>query len=74
METIDEELTEHALRFIGKTHKADEPFFVWYNTTEMHFRTHPAEKHKGKSGQGDYNDIRVATTKTSVACWPSSTS
>ncbi len=27
----------------------------------MHFRTHPAEKHKGKSnGQGDYNDVMVA--------------
>jgi arylsulfatase len=26
----------------------------------MHFRTHVAEKHKGKSGQGDYNDVMVA--------------
>ncbi len=27
----------------------------------MHFRTHPAEKHKGKSnGQGDYADVMVA--------------
>ena len=27
----------------------------------MHFRTHPAAKHKGKSnGQGDYNDVMVA--------------
>jgi arylsulfatase A-like enzyme len=26
----------------------------------MHFRTHSAEKHKGKSGQGEYNDIMVA--------------
>ena len=40
------------LRFIGDTHKADKPFFLWYNTTAMHFRTHPAERHKGKSGQG----------------------
>jgi arylsulfatase A-like enzyme len=30
------------------------------NTTAMHFRTHCAEKHKGKSGQGDYNDAMVA--------------
>ena len=36
------------------------PFFLWYNTTAMHFRTHCAEKHKGKSGQGDYNDVMVA--------------
>ena len=26
----------------------------------MHFRTHCAAKHKGKSGQGDYNDVMVA--------------
>ena len=60
METIDEEVTEHALRFIDDAHKADEPFFLWYNTTAMHFRTHVAEKHKGKSGQGFYNDAMVA--------------
>jgi arylsulfatase A-like enzyme len=60
METIDDEVTEEALRFIDEAHQADKPFFLWYNTTAMHFRTHPAEKHKGKSGQGDYNDVMVA--------------
>jgi arylsulfatase A-like enzyme len=60
METIDDEITEHALRFIDEAHQAEKPFFMWYNTTAMHFRTHPAEKHKGKSGQGDYNDVMVA--------------
>jgi arylsulfatase A-like enzyme len=60
METIDDEVSEHALNFIDKTHKEGKPFFVWYNTSGMHFRTHCAEKHKGKSGQGDYNDVMVA--------------
>jgi len=61
METVDEETTEHALRFIDEAHAAGKPFFVWWNTTAMHFRTHPAAKHKGKSnGQGDYNDVMVA--------------
>jgi arylsulfatase len=61
METIDDEATEHALRFIDEAHAAGKPFFVWWNTTAMHFRTHPAAKHKGKSnGQGDYNDVMVA--------------
>ena len=60
METIDDEVTEHALRFIDEAHKAEEPFFVWYNTTAMHFRTHTAKKHEGKSGQGFYNDAMVA--------------
>jgi arylsulfatase A-like enzyme len=59
METIDNEVTEHALRFIDDAHKADKPFFVWYNTTAMHFRTHVAEEHVGKSGQGFYNDAMV---------------
>ena len=60
METIDDEVTERALEFIDKTQKDGKPFFLWYNTTAMHFRTHCAEKHKGKSGQGDYNDVMVA--------------
>jgi len=60
METIDDETTEAALAFIDKAHKSAKPFFVWWNTTAMHFRTHPAKKHKGKSGQGDYNDVMVA--------------
>jgi arylsulfatase A-like enzyme len=60
METIDEEVTKHALRFIDETHKAKKPFFLWYNTTAMHFRTHCAKKNEGKSGQGFYNDVMVA--------------
>jgi arylsulfatase len=60
METVDDETTEVALKFIDKSHKEGKPFFVWYNTTAMHFRTHCADKHKGKSGQGDYNDVMVA--------------
>jgi len=60
METIDDEVTGHALRFIEDAHKSGKPFFVWYNTTAMHFRTHRAKKHEGKSGQGFYNDVMVA--------------
>ena len=60
METIDDEVTERAKGFIREAHDADEPFFLWYNTTAMHFRTHCADKHKGKSGQGSYNDVMVA--------------
>jgi arylsulfatase len=60
METIDDEVTVEALRFIDEAHKNDKPFFLWYNTTAMHFRTHRADKHKDKSGQGFYNDVMVA--------------
>lgn len=60
METVDEEFGDAAKQFIAKAHKADKPFFVWLNTTGMHFWTHPAQKHIGKSGQGPYNDVMVA--------------
>jgi arylsulfatase A-like enzyme len=60
METIDEEVTERALRFMEEVSGSGRPFFLWWNATAMHFRTHPAEKHLGKSGQGFYNDVMVA--------------
>ena len=60
METVDEEFAAAAKKFIKSAHKADKPFFVWLNTTGMHFWTHPAKKHLGKSGQGFYNDVMVA--------------
>ena len=60
METADEEFVAAARDFIGRQVKADKPFFTWVNTTGMHFRTHRADKHKGKSGQGFYNDVMVA--------------
>lgn len=60
METTDEEFVSAAKKFVDQSVKADKPFFVWLNTTGMHFRTHPAEKNVGKSGQGPYNDVMVA--------------
>ena len=35
------------------------PFFVWWNSTHMHFRTHIPDDAKGISGQGFYNDAMV---------------
>src|SRR6266568_157800 len=59
METIDEEITAGALGFMEKQAKANKPFFLWYNSTAMHFRTHLADKNRGKSGQDDYSDRMV---------------
>src|SRR5271166_5894079 len=59
METIDEEITAGALGWMEKQAKANKPFFLWYNSTAMHFRTHLAAKHRGKSGQDDYSDRMV---------------
>ena len=59
METVDEEITDRALAWMEKQAKADKPFFLWYNSTAMHFRTHVAEKNIGKSGQDPYSDRMV---------------
>ena len=59
METIDEEITSAALAWMEKQAKAEKPFFLWYNSTAMHFRTHLATKNRGKSGQDDYSDRMV---------------
>jgi|SRR5579883_1543869 len=59
METIDEEITSAAIDWMEKQAKADQPFFLWYNSTAMHFRTHVAEKNLGKSGQDPYSDRMV---------------
>ena len=60
METIDEEITKRTLEFMEESKNEDKPFFIWWNSTHMHFRTHVNEKDKGKSGQGFYNDAMVA--------------
>jgi arylsulfatase len=59
METIDEEITARALDWMEKQAKAQKPFFLWYNSTAMHFRTHVAAKNLGKSGQDPYSDRMV---------------
>src|ERR1700742_3784797 len=41
METVDEDFAAAAMDFIGRAKDADTPFFVWMNTTHMHYRTHP---------------------------------
>src|ERR1700687_3593303 len=40
METCDGEFRDAAVDFIKRQHQAETPFFVWFNTTHMHFRTH----------------------------------
>jgi arylsulfatase len=56
METIDDETVAAALDFIERQHKAGKPFFVWWNGTRMHFRTHVKDEHRGISGQDEYSD------------------
>ena len=59
MEIVDEETSQAALDFIDRQHKAGKPFFVWWNATRMHFRTHVKKEHLGMSGQDEYSDGMV---------------
>ncbi|MBW7472163.1 arylsulfatase [Marinobacter sp. M216] len=59
METIDEEFLQASLNFMEKAHNQDEPFFVWFNSTRMHYYTHIKDETRGLSGQGFYNDGMV---------------
>ena len=61
METIDEETLAAAMDFIKQQVNAGKPFFVWWNATRMHFRTHVKEEHKGLSGPtgNEYQDGMV---------------
>ena len=56
METVDEEVLSLSLDFMERAHKADKPFFLWFNTTRMHVWTHLKESSKGVTGQGIYAD------------------
>jgi arylsulfatase len=61
METIDDETVAAAIDFIKRQEAAGTPWFVWWNGTRMHFRTHVKEEHRGISGpDGDaYHDGMV---------------
>jgi arylsulfatase len=61
METIDDEITDAAIDFIERKSKRRNPFFVWINTTHMHFRTHPKRRSIGQAGrwQSTYHDTMI---------------
>ena len=56
METIDDEVTAGAIKFMDKAASDGKPFFIWYNTSRMHVITHISSKWEGKSGLGTYAD------------------
>ena len=59
METVDDETIDKALNFIDRAVAADKPFYVWWNGTRMHFRTHVKAELRGISGQDEYSDGMV---------------
>jgi arylsulfatase len=65
METCDTEFVGAAQDFIKRAHDDDQPFFVWLNTTWMHFRVHPPEEIIGQAGrwQSEYHDAMIEHDK-----------
>ena len=61
METVDDETGAAARDFIDRAHKDGKPFFVWLNTTHMHFVTHAKPESLGQSGrwQSEYHDVMI---------------
>jgi arylsulfatase A-like enzyme len=61
METCDDDFVAAARAFIKKQHAAAKPWFVWLNTTHMHFRTHPKPTSVGQAGrwQSTYHDTMI---------------
>ncbi len=47
METVDDEILDHALKFVDKARKDGKPFFLWLNPTRMHVITHLSPKYNG---------------------------
>src|ERR1700735_533741 len=50
METIDDETSAAAIEYIQRQARANQPFFCWFNSTRMHFRTHVREAHRSPPG------------------------
>jgi arylsulfatase len=61
MDTVDLEFLDAATGFIKRQHEEGKPFFVWFNTTWMHFRVHVPENIRGQSGrwQSEYHDAMI---------------
>jgi arylsulfatase A-like enzyme len=61
MQTIDDEVLEHAVDFIERQHATQTPFFAWVNTTHMHLYTHPKPESVGQAGrwQSPYHDTMI---------------
>ncbi|MBY0257051.1 arylsulfatase [Methylobacterium sp.] len=50
METIDDETSAAAMDFMERQVQANKPFFCWFNSTRMHFRTHVADSRRSAPG------------------------
>jgi len=58
IKSFDDECLDASLDFIERQAAADQPFFVWHNTTRMHAYTQIKDEIRGQSGlwQSPYHD------------------
>ncbi len=59
MKVVDDETSDAAIAYIREQEAAGNPWFVWWNGTRMHFRTHVKDELRGISGQDEYADGMV---------------
>jgi arylsulfatase A-like enzyme len=61
MERVDDEFRDAAVSFMRGRAGDDQPFFLWFNSTHMHFRTHGKPESKGRAGrwQSVYHDTML---------------
>jgi arylsulfatase A-like enzyme len=48
METVDEDILDHTVKFIDKAEKDSKPFFVWLNPTRAHVISHLSPKYQAQ--------------------------
>ena len=54
---IDDELTDRAIRFMGQSVDAGQPFFAFVPFTQPHLPTLPHPDFEGRTGNGHYADV-----------------
>jgi arylsulfatase len=66
METCDDEFRDAALDFIDRQTEEGTPWFLWFNTTHMHLRTHTKDDSVGQAGrwQSEYHDTMIDHDQT----------
>ena len=53
---LDVEYKRRAFEFIQRTAGAQQPFFLYFNHTMLHFPVVPREEYAGRSGKGEWSD------------------
>src|SRR5215831_10722016 len=46
MESVDDEILDHAMKWVDQAKRDGKPFFLWLNPTRMHVITHLSEKYE----------------------------